>query len=178
MGIGGMAALAVGLVSWDPEPGRAVLVCMNPGANAAPVVRAQGYAQRLFDAAGVRLRWQGDVRRCGGGIVVTLAENTPAASHSGALAYALPYEGRHAVVFYDRVRAAVPPAGVPALLAHVLAHEIVHMLQGAARHSESGLMKERWGYADYVEMQRRPLGIDPHDLRLIERGLNGRGASK
>jgi hypothetical protein len=178
MPILGMVSLAMGLVTGNGAGKPTVLACLNPGANATVVVRAQGYANRLFDEMGVRLRWEGDVRRCAGGIVITLAENTPASTHSGDLAYAWPYERPRAVVFFDRVRAAVPPGGVPALLAHVLAHEIVHILQGVARHSESGLMKKRWDYADYVEMQRRSLRIAPDDLLLIERGLNLRSAAK
>ena len=109
---------------------------------------------------------------------MTLAEKAPESSHPGALAYALPYQGGQVVVFLDRVRATVPPSGAPALLAHVIAHEIAHILQGVARHSETGLMKERWEYSDYVEMQRRPLRIAPFDIELIERGFNVRAASK
>jgi hypothetical protein len=171
--------LAIGLVSANSTAKPEVLICMNPGPNAALVVRAQGYASRLFGGIGVRIRWQRDERRCAGGIVMSLAENIPESSHPGALGYALPYErGSRAVVFLDRVRTSVSPSAAPALLAHVMAHEIVHILQGVAQHSETGLMKERWEYSDYVEMQRRPLRVAPSDIQLIERGFRLRSASK
>ena len=63
----GVAALALGFIAnSDAKP--IVLVCMNAGGNAAFVYRAQAYASRLFDEIGVRIRWQGDERRCAGGI--------------------------------------------------------------------------------------------------------------
>ena len=180
MGMVGMATVAAGLIAGNPAEGRTVLVCLNPGGNAAVVGRAQAGADRIFRQIGLRLRWQPDVRRCGNGIgiAIALAENTPVSSHPGALAYALPFAGARAVVFFDRVRAAAPPERMPALLAHVLAHEIVHILQGVDRHSEAGLMKPRWEHADHVEMGRRPLPIAPDDVLLIERGLHVRATSK
>jgi hypothetical protein len=55
---------------------------------------------------------------------------------SRALGVALPLEGSHARVFYDRVlRASPDDAYQDALLAHVMAHEIAHVLQGLIRHS-------------------------------------------
>ena len=59
------------------------------------------------------------------------------------LAYALPYEGTHIVILFDRVRK-MQPNYVPAVLAHVLVHEVTHILQGIQRHSESGVMKAHW----------------------------------
>jgi hypothetical protein len=44
-------------------------------------------------------------------------------------------------VLYDRVQAMVSPAHEPHLLAYVLAHEIVHILEGTGRHSATGIMK-------------------------------------
>jgi hypothetical protein len=62
------------------------------------------------------------------------------------------------------------------LLGHVLAHEIGHILQGVERHSSTGLMKERWDYRDYVEMQRQPLRFTAEDLLLIQQGLKNRAS--
>jgi hypothetical protein len=56
-------------------------------------------------------------------------------------------------------------------LAHVLAHEITHMLQGTDRHSDSGIMKARWNSEDYFEMLRTPLSFTEADVQLIRRGL-------
>jgi len=98
--------------------------------------------------------------------------------YPGALAYALPFEGTHVVLFYDRVLTAASPAVTPYLLGHVLAHEIVHLLQGVEQHSASGLMKARWDNRDYVDMQRSPLKLTKDDLDLIERGLELRASKK
>jgi hypothetical protein len=88
----------------------------------------------------------------------------------GALAYALPYEGSHIVVFWDRVQATTGPR-VPALLAHVLAHEITHILEGFCRHSESGLMKAHWDVSSYRMMNSETLPFAGEDVELIYAGL-------
>ena len=94
----------------------------------------------------------------------------------GAMAYALPYEGTHIVVFYDRVTK--KPGNVSILLGHVIAHEVTHILQGVARHSESGVMKANWTGADYQQMSREPLQFTDHDVLLIHRGLKARELSQ
>jgi hypothetical protein len=47
----------------------------------------------------------------------------------------------------------------PALLSHVLAHEIAHVLQGVSRHSESGILKARWDREDFFLMQQHRLNF-------------------
>ena len=61
--------------------------------------------------------------------MIRITSDTPASRIAGGLAFALPYEGVHIQIFYDRVRAAEPLLPQVAL-AHVLAHEITHVLQG------------------------------------------------
>src|SRR5689334_24555228 len=51
------------------------------------------------------------------------------------------YEGNHIVIFYDRLQRKVKGTQISSLLAHVLAHEVTHILQGIHRHSDRGLMK-------------------------------------
>ena len=60
------------------------------------------------------------------------------------------------------------------ILAHVLVHEITHILQGIDRHSESGVMKASWTNQDYKAMAWKPLPFTPQDTRLLQLGLNGR----
>ena len=57
------------------------------------------------------------------------------------------------------------------LLGHVMAHEIAHILQGVARHSERGIMKERWESSDYKQMLKGSLRFTEHDAILIKLGL-------
>jgi len=80
------------------------------------------------------------------------------------------YEGEHIVVFYDRVQRTY--SGSPQiLLAHVVAHEITHILQGVAQHSDEGLMKARWDRDDYARMALQPLTLTKTDLQLIREGV-------
>jgi len=107
-------------------------------------------------------------------IVVEMTTDAPSALKPGALALARPYEGVHIILFYDRVRAATEPELTPNVLAHVLVHEITHILQGTCRHSDTGIMKARWAHTDYMEMGRKPLSFTEEDVQLIRFGLAGR----
>ena len=62
-------------------------------------------------------------------------------------------------------------------LAHVLVHEITHILQASDRHSDSGVMKARWIAQDYEAMARKPLRFTSEDLDLIHRGAAARAPS-
>lgn len=177
---GAVAVLVAGTGAWASEagqsPNRMVTVCLNSGENAAVFYRGQAAASQILKQAGIRLEWRGDERAClsaRNGIVVTLSLETPAARYPGAFAYALPFEGTHIVLFYDRVRNAVSPAVAPGLVGHVLAHEIAHMLQGMSRHSASGVMKPHWDPRDYLQMDRGHLNFTEEDSRLIQSGLDG-----
>jgi hypothetical protein len=154
---------------------------MNPVGNVAAAYRAQAIATRLLKGAGVQLEFKDDARACAASstaIVITISERTPANDHPGSLAYAMPFERTHIMVFYDRVLTNVRQAAVPYLLGHVLAHEIGHILQGVERHSATGVMKERWDYRDYVEMQHQTLCFTDEDLLLIRQGLKNRASGR
>ena len=136
---------------------------------------AQKLAEQMFATAGVRIVWRvgspSDAKLAEERpIVVRFATNTPVADHPGALAFAVPYEGVHIKIFYDRVRMGNPRA-TQAVLAHVLVHEMTHILQGVARHSEIGIMKARWTAQDYTDMAWKPLSFTSSDIDLIQGGL-------
>lgn len=142
--------------------------------------RAQPIASGMFEAIGITIEWHHDRRSpvCAAvqdqAILVTVITRTYELDHPGALAYAQPYGGKHIYIFYDRVRETAPPGRVPFLLAHVLAHEITHILQGTCRHSVSGVMKAQWNTKDYAEMERKPLPFTELDVKLIQLGLEAR----
>jgi len=152
-------------------------------ADLALLNQARTLATSMFAEIGVRLDWKAGRPRPshrssldslyyppGKEIVVRLAIEAPPASGDGAPAHSLPYapSGTHVTVFYDR---AVPPEGDKdagaAFLAHILAHEIGHVLQGIARHSEAGVMKSQWSREDRVQMKNGPLHFTPYDVELI-----------
>jgi hypothetical protein len=90
------------------------------------------------------------------------------------MAFALPKERVHITVFWDRVQHAKSFVSTSVLLAHVLVHEITHILQGIGRHSDSGVMKARWTGEDYEAMVRKPLPFTSDDIELIRRGAAAR----
>jgi hypothetical protein len=170
----------------------AIAVAMNAGATEVAVYvqglsvvplsvlnRARVLANGMFAGVDVKIDWRAGQppRRQShhqGAIVVEIVTDTPRELKPGALAFARPYEGVHIDVFYDRVRAATEPELTPNLLAHVLVHEITHILQGTCQHSDTGVMKARWNHEDYMEMGLKPLSFTEEDVQLIRAGLAGR----
>jgi hypothetical protein len=143
---------------------------------------SQNLAARMFVSAGVRIVWRIDVPADLGpgrdrAIVIRMAEDTPKNYLPGAVAFALPYQGEQITVFYDRLEQAVVPFTAPTLLAHVMVHEITHILQRVNRHSESGVMKAHWDGGDYKAMAKKALPFTEVDVELIHRGLAVRAAA-
>jgi len=176
-----VALLAAATSDWAGETGqtaeRALTVCVETsGENLA--YAAEALASKVFEAIGVSVTWRQGLKHCppgSGTILVTLALKTQERKRPGALAYALPYEGTHIVVYFDRVQK-VGRERTMLLLAYVLAHEIAHILEGVVRHSRSGIMKARWDNGDYFEMgnRRKPLEFAREDVLLIYEGLDQR----
>jgi len=171
-----MAAVAIA-VAMNARAGEVTVYVQGLSVAAAPVMsRAQALANEIFAGVGIKIDWRGGQPSHSRSpiekpIVVQLINDTPSELKPGALAFARPYEGVHIDVFYDRVRAATEPELTPNVLAHVLVHEITHILQGTCRHSDSGVMKARWNHTDYMEMGQKPLSLTEEDLQLIKNGL-------
>jgi hypothetical protein len=157
-------------------------------ANPYLMFRAKAMAAGMFAEIGIRLRWaigepQGDRRGKGNvgssspcrEIPIRLVAHAAKEVQPGAWGYAFPYarSGVRVTLFYDRIltlaRGGVEAGGI--LLAHVLAHEVAHMLQGIARHSEEGVMKAQWTEEDTIQMRRKPLSFASHDADLIHLAL-------
>jgi hypothetical protein len=80
-------------------------------------------------------------------------------------------------VFYERIQfVAGRQTAEPALLAHVLAHEISHFLQQTDAHSPSGVMKQNWSHSDFVQMLKQPLPFTRGDVEMMQYGLERRRA--
>ena len=138
---------------------------------------AKAMAGKILSAAGISIDWRAGQPKGPLGadmVIIEVAERTPKELLPGALAFATPYDRTHITVFYDRVELAVHANTVPALLAHVLAHEIAHVLQSIKRHSEEGIMKARWDAHDYQRMQSKPMAFTQKDIDLIRAGLAAR----
>ena len=133
-------------------------------------------ASEIFAGINVRVEWRtghpsGVQTEREPVIEISFAEHTPTDYLPGALAAAKVYEGVHITVFWDRLDRRTRAAPAAVVLAHVLVHEITHILQGVDRHSDSGIMKAGWTPSDYVEMSLKPLPFTSVDVELIRRGL-------
>jgi hypothetical protein len=166
--------IGLGAHAAEPAGPRPVTVCMGLGALAAESI-ARILATKMFADIGIILDWRSPRACSAEAILISFTGNTPKNLLPGALAYALPYEGVHIRVFYDRIRR-FPRELVPLLLAHVLVHEITHILQGISNHSASGVMKACWKSDDFSAMMFKPLRFEDQDIDLIRRGLAARAA--
>jgi hypothetical protein len=175
-----VATMAAGMGVWagdlTPDSDRTVTVCMHGGGDGLAEYMAQAEASRIFEKIGIRIVWRNprSPEAFDGSVIVSFSYRTLPTDHPGALAYALPYEGTHIVVFYDRVREIADQARTAHLLAYVLVHEITHILQGVTRHSDTGIMKAHWNSGDYFEMGRGTLVFAPEDLRILSLNLDAR----
>jgi hypothetical protein len=152
----------------------------------------QQAASTIFAGIHVQLMWTGQmqppstaVAGCAGGpathdLAVEIVPHAPASFSDAALAVAMPYadSGVRIVIFYDRVDPLVRGHGAPqaTVLGYVLAHEIAHVLQGIARHSETGIMRARWTGNDFKQMGAKVLLFTPEDVQLIRQRLAPRDA--
>jgi len=176
----GSAAKAQRLpVPADAKLSLTVYIHAGIGDASLPHIRmeAQGVASGMFATAGVQIDWrtgQPKGHEPGRPILIEITSNTPETFHRGNLAYALVFEGVHIRIFYDRLRNPDRPHATTMLLAHVMVHEITHMLEGTDRHSAEGLMKASWTPGDLVKMTYKPFPFGPVDVVLIREGLANR----
>lgn len=152
----------------------AVDVCVE-----GPLVQERILNKALWVARGVYREIAVDVRwRCSANpgerdVQIGFVESHNSRLSKHAVAYALPYEGRTIRIFLDRIRR-YPEATRGNMLGYIIAHEMGHLLQGIARHSENGLMKPDWDDHDRYLMWLRKLKFTEVDVELIHRGLGER----
>jgi hypothetical protein len=176
-----------------PIPDVAVYVADSNVVPTYVLLRAEAIATRMFAGIGLKLRWRerrpgrsGEAAGspCAAGrtkeIGVRMAVRKPATASTEAFASAKPYasEDEQITLFYGELHEATRLRSriEPTVLAHVLVHELTHVLQGVARHSETGVMKPHWTLRDYSTMERSPLEFTAEDADLVPLGL-GRNES-
>jgi hypothetical protein len=175
-----MANLSIILMSINIQAGdkewtseQEVTICIESGITGESGL-AQKMAIGMFADIGVMVEFY-EEGKCPakeqGMIHIHLDTGVPAERFPGALAYAMPYEGIHIEMFADRIRKMIGPQKMHVLLAHVLVHEITHILQGVHRHSEKGIMKAKWEQEDFQKMCWKPLSFTEKDIKLIHLGL-------
>lgn len=155
-----------------------VQVCLSyTGVEPQPAFRAKFVAAEIFRRIGVRITWSHCATAKDPDVRILVAANAPAGLPNGVYAYALPYEGQTVKVFYDRLRAR-NRSYLGDVWGHVMAHEIAHLLQGVARHSEQGVMQAYWDASEREAMSYRPLAFTPYDAQLIHSGIQVRTSKK
>jgi hypothetical protein len=175
LGMLGVIAASGGQTELIGEPSVTVCIENSTVARLETLVAAKNMASQMFEKIGVRLHW----KTVGAvppetAIVVRLAGEAPVWLQPQTIARAQPYQGVNIIVYMDRLSWTQSRRFEPVLLAHVLVHEITHLLQASARHSESGVMKAHWTYWDRREMEKQPLPFTDYDVRLIHAGLKAR----
>ena len=150
---------------------------------------AKAQAGKIFARIGLRVRWE---------TTASIAAPEPIDTSCGAprpnldtidvaiqpslvgekgrqIASALPFtsSGSRITVYYDRVSGNHLNADrLPvALLAHVLAHEIGHVLLGTNGHARLGVMKASWTRADYGTMMYESLAFTKDEIERIHRNM-------
>jgi hypothetical protein len=175
-------ALAAGMSAHAGECNLTVYV-QTSLSGSATLLRAEIQATAMFREIGVEVRfWNNTVRAnsannaCGAPILMELDATASTRVSSGALAYAMPYakSGTCIHIFMDRVVERANPSFGTTLLAHVMAHEITHVLEQVDRHSADGVMRAHWGSRDRDLMKSHPLPFAAIDVELIHAGIANR----
>jgi hypothetical protein len=134
----------------------------HAGLPAAALAKAEANATHVFGAIGIAPGWlhcrpgQVDLAACEQRpaptdvFVMVMPHGTHHAGSSHVLGRAILSDvgrGSHVYVFHDRVQALAAEyqqVDGAAILGHVLAHEIGHLLLGSNAHSSGGIMAARW----------------------------------
>ena len=164
----------------------AVEVFLPPVHGPEPVLafaQARDVVRAIYSEIGVRIAWT-TTRSLPSGCtkqplhvqIVTALGSAEGFSSAEAMAFANPFAktGPCVTLFMDRLTAEIHtnPLHTGNLLGHVLAHEMGHVLQGIARHAETGLMKSKWSLHDTAQMwSLGHLHLTEDDADLILRSL-------
>jgi hypothetical protein len=142
---------------------------------------AEALAGKMFRTIGIDVRWRNGAGQsqtafhsCGAPILLNADASADGAPVSkGAFAYAIPFEssGTSIHMFMDRITGANGHQFTSVLLAHVMVHEITHVLEKTGEHSPDGIMKAHWEYVDLQHMRYHPLPFAQRDVDMIQMGL-------
>jgi hypothetical protein len=154
-------------------------------------------AERIFEKGGIETEWvecprspEGlhQYRKCealvGQGTpslkIISQARAKQLSGPGGALGFAAMSEGggfaSQAFVFLHRVEqeAAAGNSYVSVVLGHAMAHELGHLLLGAAHHSRAGIMRETWLRTDLRQAERGELGFTPEQAKRMREQVEAR----
>jgi hypothetical protein len=158
---------------------------------AAPhMPRAIAEAARVFDRAGLRVRWfdctAGETQdpACATApspkdIRLRILPGKGGRQFDDALGYALATTqggGVYANVLFGAVTEVRRGTTVSTaqVLGHVIAHEMGHLLLGTVRHSRTGVMTAKWEHEELMRIGRREMRFDDQQTRRIRETARAR----
>ena len=160
-----------------------VIVRLDERADVPPFVllQAQEGVSEIFAAAGVRVRVE-DVRKdpskeCGTEALCIEAEirDVPEGYRGTPLGIARPFahEGVQVEIFYPHVELVTSkhPLFAGRILAHILVHEITHVLTRVSEHSREGMLKAKWTESDFRAMGMENLPFERRTLLFMKATL-------
>lgn len=157
--------------------------------------RATAEAGRVFERAGIRIRWERPStelpearlwdlnvsiaalqstreRSC---LVVSVMQDLPPAAHPGALGFALPMarSGVSAELLYGRIErlAGLVCIAPEVLLAYTMAHEIGHVLLQSSAHAPAGIMQAHWDARSWRLASFEMVTFLPNEAKQMHEGL-------
>ncbi len=172
--------MAAGLSAYGEDCN--VTVYVQAGSNQSSILLgAERTAAAMFHEIGVEVRFRNGAvpahaadDSCGAPIVMEIENNATGFRVSDeAVGFAAPYSsgGTCIHIFSDRILKGHGVQFATLLFAHVLAHEITHVLEGTCRHSPEGVLKAHWDRQDHDRMMSHPLPFAAIDVELIHRGI-------
>lgn len=143
--------------------------------------RARFTTTQIFHDIGVSVHWAGFPNRAPREDCAAVEAQLDSDSHPtfrpGAMGYTWLCENNAAQVHLLTDRILHPAFSSQtltwegALLGHVLAHEIGHVLEGVPRHSQEGLTKQNWTAQELLAMAAKTLRFTRLDADLIHQGI-------
>lgn len=139
------------------------------------MIRAEDIAHSLFQTIGlnVALISAGSHRDVGTAIVLHLriADTSDSPVDDDVFGYAHPFAGRDREILVLWPRISRQQSDAESVLAHVMAHEVSHVLEGDNWHAKAGIMKGFWTTADLIRMSHKGLPFTPEDAQRIRAGV-------
>lgn len=183
LAVAGMATLSAPIWSEKAERPADVMVYVTGddllllGTEQSEIKRAVG---RTFAPVGIRISWvDGKPKNIGPPaapvvVYVQFIRRSFQYHRPGVLADATPFAPgvKTITVICERVQAITNSHDrVPRIVAHILAHEIGHVLLATDQHDEIGLMKGTWDREEFDAMKTNSLGLTSSDLELVRERL-------
>jgi len=178
LGIAGSVLLFV--VGAAGQSSITVLVNDSAGVGRDVLEKAEMEASRLFEDAGIWIRWEhcNETDACRRRLlrdefVLHIVPNGKTQSEFvfGEAFLGEDGRGQYSDVFFDRIQLAPENIDVARMLGVVAAHELGHLLLGSRAHSHIGIMEPIWGKSTIRRVGMGTLLFTPDQARLMRRRI-------